>query len=186
MKMKKLKRWISCHNPLGTWYKVRHWFKMPKAVFYLGLWYGGGTGLDFHAPWWKIIQFSCTDLQWTDKTIHENDINCRFDEPPQLNIVFFKTYLFSCKFIPRGKNGIDWEHEDVYWETILNIIHYNMNLLEAIENNTWRSISKSDNFESRKKENVYTEQMLTDEGEKEMFYLIAKRVENDKEIGDIC
>ena len=47
-------------------------------------------------------------------------------------------------------------------------------------------ISKSDNFESRKKENVYTEQMLTDEGEKEMFYLIAKRVENDKEIGDIC
>ena len=71
-------------------------------------------------------------------------------------------------------------------ETILNIIHYNMNLLEAIENNTWRSISKSDNFESRKKENVYTEQMLTDEGEKEMFYLIAKRVENDKEIGDIC
>ena len=61
-----------------------------------------------------------------------------------------------------------------------------MNLLEAIENNTWRSITKSDNFESRKKENVYTEQMLTDEGEKEMFYLIAKRVENDKEIGDIC
>ena len=118
MKMRKLKRWISCHNPLGTWYKVRHWFKMPKAVFYLGIWYGGGTGLDFHAPWWKIIQFSCTDLQWTDKTIHESDINCRFDEPPQLNILFFKTYLFSCKFIPRGKNGIDWKHEDVYWDNI--------------------------------------------------------------------
>ena len=142
MKMKKLKRWISYHNPLGTWYKVRHWFKIPKAVFYFGIWYGGGTGLDFRAPWWKLIEF-------------------------------------SCKLIPRGKNGIEWEHEDVYWETILNIIYYDMSLLDAIENNTWSTRTKSDNFESRKKENVYTEKMLTDEGEREMFYLIAKRAENN-------
>ena len=133
-------------NPLRTWWKVRKWFKFPKPSIYFGpiiL----GLPCGFPNKW---IELHSYDVTWKDK--YDSP---RFEFTPQINLELFKKYQLLLTF--------QTNNNDVYWETILDIIYYNKSLKEAINRNTWETCSKE-------KINAFTKGFLTPKGERVYLY----------------
>lgn len=133
-------------NPLRTWWKVRKWFKFPKPSIYFGpiiSWLPCGLPN-------KWIELYSYDVTWKDK--YDSP---RFEFTPQINLELFKKYQLLLTF--------QTNNNDVYWETILDIIYYNKSLKEAIDRNTWETCSKE-------KINAFTKGFLTPKGERVYLY----------------
>ena len=135
-------------NPLRTWWKVRKWFKFPKPSIYFG---HIVTGLPMGFPN-KWIELHCYDVTWKDK--YDSP---RFEFEPQINLELFKKYQLLLTF--------KTSNDDVYWETILDIVYYNKSLKEAIARNTWENYNKEGT-------DAFTLNFLTPKGEQ--LYLYAK------------
>ena len=133
-------------NPLRTWWKVRKWFRIPKPSIYFGpIILGLSCGLPN-----KWIELHSYDVTWKDK--YDSP---RFEFTPQINLELFKKYQLLLTF--------QTNNNDVYWETILDIIYYNKSLKEAIDRNTWETCSKE-------KINAFTKGFLTPKGERVYLY----------------
>ena len=133
-------------NPLRTWWKVRKWFKFPKPSLYFGP-ITSGLPCGFPNKW---IELHSYDVTWKDK--YDSP---RFEFTPQINLELFKKYQLLLTF--------QTNNNDVYWETILDIIYYNKSLKEAIDRNTWETCSKE-------KINAFTKGFLTPKGERVYLY----------------
>ena len=133
-------------NPLRIWWKVRKWFRIPKPSIYFGPII---SGLPCGLPN-KWIELHSYDVTWKDK--YDSP---RFEFTPQINLELFKKYQLLLTF--------QTNNNDVYWETILDIIYYNKSLKEAIDRNTWETCSKE-------KINAFTEGFLTPKGERVYLY----------------
>ena len=133
-------------NPLRTWWKVRKWFRIPKPFIYFGPII---SGLPFGLPN-KWIELHSYDVTWKDK--YDSP---RFEFVPQINLELFKKYQLLLTF--------QTNNNDVYWETILDIIYYNKSLKEAINRNTWENCNKE-------KINAFTKGFLTPKGERVYLY----------------
>ena len=95
-------------SPLRTWWKVRKWFRIPKPSIYFGPII---SGLPCRLPN-KWIELHSYDVTWKDKYNSP-----RFEFTPQINLELFKKYQLLLTF--------QTNNNDVYWETILDIIYYN-------------------------------------------------------------
>jgi len=135
-------------NPLRTWWKVRKWFKFPKPSIYFGPII---MGLPMGLPN-KWIELHCYDVTWKDK--YDSP---RFEFEPQINLELFKKYQLLLTF--------KTSNNDVYWETILDMVYYNKSLKEAIARNTWENYNKEGI-------DAFTLNFLTPKGEQ--LYLYAK------------
>jgi len=135
-------------NPLRTWWKVRKWFKFPKPSIYFGP-IVNGLPIDFPSKW---VELHCYDVTWKDK--YDSP---RFEFEPQINLELFKKYQLLLTF--------KTSNDDVYWETILDMVYYNKSLKEAIARNTWENYNKEGI-------DAFTLNFLTPKGEQ--LYLYAK------------
>lgn len=133
-------------NPLRTWWKVRKWFRIPKPSIYFGP-IISGLPCRLSNKW---IELHSYDVTWKDK--YDSP---RFEFTPQINLELFKKYQLLLTF--------QTNNNDVYWETILDIIYYNKSLKEAINKNTWENCNKE-------KINAFTKGFLTPKGEKLYLY----------------
>ena len=133
-------------NPFKTWWKVRKWFKFPKPSIYFG---PIVSGLPYGLPD-KWIELYIYDVTWKDKYNSP-----RFEFAPQINLDLFKKDQLLLTF--------QTSDDDIYWETILDIIYYNKSLKEAIDRNTWETCSKE-------KINAFTKGFLTPKGERVYLY----------------
>ena len=133
-------------NPFKTGWKVRKWFKFPKPSIYFG---PIVSGLPYGLPD-KWIELYIYDVTWKDKYNSP-----RFEFAPQINLDLFKKYQLLLTF--------QTSDDDIYWETILDIIYYNKSLKEAIDTNTWENCNKE-------KINAFTKGFLTPKGERVYLY----------------
>ena len=133
-------------NPFKTWWKVRKWFKFPKPSIYFG---PIVSGLPYGLPD-KWIELYIYDVTWKDKYNSP-----RFEFAPQINLDLFKKYQLLLTF--------QTSDDDIYWQTILDIIYYNKSLKEAINKNTWENYNKE-------KINAFTKGFLTPKGERMYLY----------------
>lgn len=140
-------------NPLKTWWKVRKWFRFPKPSIYFGP-IIDGLPIGFPNKW---IELHCYDVTWKDKYNSP-----RFEFVPQINLELFKKWQLLLTF--------QTANNDVYWETILDIIYYNRSLQQAIKRNTWEQCYNKK--ELTKDVNAFTMGFLTPKGEQ--LYLYAK------------
>lgn len=140
-------------NPLRTWWKVRKWFRFPKPSIYFGP-IIDGLPIGFPDKW---IELHCYDVTWKDKYNSP-----RFEFVPQINLELFKKWQLLLTF--------QTANNDVYWETILDIVYYNVPLQRAIEINTWEQCYNKK--ELTKDINAFTMGFLTPKGEQ--LYLYAK------------
>lgn len=140
-------------NPLKTWWKVRKWFRFPKPSIYFGP-IIDGLPIGFPNKW---IELHCFDVTWKDKYNSP-----RFEFVPQINLELFKKWQLLLTF--------QTTNNDVYWETILDIIYYNASLPQAIKRNTWEQYYNKK--ELTKDVNAFTMGFLTPKGEQ--LYLYAK------------
>ena len=108
--------------PLGTYNKIKKYFKYPKGFFYFGK--TVNVPLVFWIPW-NIISIS--DVMWKDKFGSP-----RFEESPYLLI-----NLFGYSF------GYIWKfnNEDEYWEQALWYLYYcDSNLEKAKKSWPWEDM----------------------------------------------
>lgn len=119
-------------NPLGTWWKARKYFKMPKprVQFFKNNWY-------FH-PFGKVFTFWSSDVSWKwkyDEVRHELD--------PFIFICFFSKFgvyiTFEVKY--KDKNGKTRDAGTFYWEYLLDFL-YNRKDLNIV--NEWTGTNKLD------------------------------------------
>lgn len=140
-------------NPLRTWWKVRKWFRFPKPSIYFGP-IIDGLPIGFPDKW---VELHCYDVTWKDKYNSP-----RFEFVPQINLELFKKWQLLLTF--------QTTNNDVYWETILDIVYYNVPLQRAIKINTWKQCYNKK--ELTKDINAFTMGFLTPKGEQ--LYLYAK------------
>lgn len=94
-------------NPLRTWWKARKIFKIPKLKIYCGKW---KIGLPIYSKnVLSLIDIYSYDLTWKDKY----DIP-RFEFPPSINIIIFKSWQILI--------WLDEDHN--YWEQLLWYLYY--------------------------------------------------------------
>ena len=129
------KGWNTYHNPWYYWWKVRKYFKRPKAhfAFLKNYWtYGLPIRRNYYNP---IIDIGFHALGWKDKY---NSPRHEYD--PMINIVFFRKWHLFWVF-----NWVEKDNKESYtksmatWEAILDTLYYNSTLEQAIKDNVWSS-----------------------------------------------
>lgn len=151
---------FSIFRPWRTWLKVSAFFRRPATEWHFGRWRGGGRGLRFHAPWWRIIQFSAVDIVYRRC---ENDRPFAVESLPQYNILLLNRWLLQVRLVaPNKVEDTVFSLDDLYWETVIDVANGSL-LREAVENNTWKLRVGSGEDARIHRSNAKTEGFLTDD-----------------------
>lgn len=107
---------IYIENPFKTWWKVRKYFKRPKAKFYIGLFQD-----NFRFNTNKILDINIHDVEWKDKWNSP-----RHEDNPLIFISLFK-YLWiyiEPSIYYYDEFGERKEGDLYYWEYLLDYLYY--------------------------------------------------------------
>ena len=132
--------WNEYHNPLYIWWKVRKYFKRPKAHFHFGKpewFFGFPIREDYINP---VIDIRFSSLGWKSKYNSP-----RHEWDPYISITFFRKYrlLWLFNFITEN-NSEESTRSMATWEAILDYLYFDKSLEWVRNNHVWLNNDKSE------------------------------------------
>lgn len=141
----RIKLWNEYNNPLYHWWKVKKYFKRPKAHLYIGkkIWFFGLPCKDEYYN--SILDITSSAVGWKDKYNSP-----RHEWDPYIAITLFRKWQILWIF-NWGKDSLK---NISTWEALLTYLYYRRSLSRSIMDNEWRNqsgelISPKDNLKLR-------------------------------------
>lgn len=142
------------HGLRAEWKKVSRYFEEPKVII---AYYTYSQRI----PGSKWFEVQYKELDYKMK-VHDD---FSFEHEPQMTITLFGKWCMTARWVSPSNSG-DIASDDIYYETILSMTDFGLNIYEAVKENQWSC--------GNKVSNPFTEKILTDYAVSEYFSLFEQ------------